>query len=58
MEHLTQKDLETIERIAYKTTDDIAVSIMRTIERLEDHIDALEARQYVLLQEIKDLLKK
>ncbi len=42
--NLDQKSLEAIERIVYKNSDDIAVSIARSFERLEERIDALEAR--------------
>ena len=41
---LEQKDLELIERIIYKNGDDIAVSISRSFERLEERIDAAESR--------------
>lgn len=41
---LDQKDLELIERIIYKNSDDMAVSIARSFERLEERIDALESR--------------
>jgi uncharacterized protein Yka (UPF0111/DUF47 family) len=41
---LEQKDLELIERIVYKNSDDVAVSIARSFERLEERIDAMEAR--------------
>ncbi len=51
---LEQKDLETIERLIYKNADDIAVSISRSFERLEERIDASEARIYARLAEIDD----
>ncbi|HEX7724306.1 MAG TPA: hypothetical protein VF438_01030 [Candidatus Paceibacterota bacterium] len=41
---LEQKDIELIERIVYKNSDDVAVSIARSFERLEERIDAMEAR--------------
>ena len=37
---ITQKDLEIIERIIYKNGDDVAVSIARSFERIEERIDA------------------
>ena len=43
---LEQKDLELIERVIYKNGDDIAVSIGRSFERLEERIDAAESRIY------------
>jgi hypothetical protein len=43
---LDQKDLEQIERIIYKNGDDVAVSIARSFERLEERIDSAESRLY------------
>ena len=51
---LDQKDLELIERVIYKNGDDIAVSIARSFERLEERIDAAEARIYSRLSEVED----
>lgn len=51
---LDQKDLELIERVIYKNGDDIAVSIARSFERLEERIDAMESRVYGRLIEIQD----
>ncbi len=54
---LEQKDLELIERIIYKNGDDIAVSIGRSFERLEERIDAAESRIYSRLAEIEDKIE-
>jgi molybdopterin/thiamine biosynthesis adenylyltransferase len=54
---LDQKDLEILERFIYKSTDDIAVSISRSFERLEERIDASEARTYSRLAEIEDRIE-
>ena len=43
---------EQIERVIYKNGDDIAVSIGRSFERLEERMDATEARIYSRLTEI------
>lgn len=51
---LDQKDLETIERLVYKNADDIAVSIGRSFERLEERIDAAEARLFSRLSDMED----
>ena len=51
---LDQKDLEQIERVIYKNGDDIAVSIGRSFERLEERIDGAESRIYGRLVEIED----
>ncbi len=53
---LEQKDLELIERIIYKSSDDIAVSISRSFERLEERIDASESRIYSRLAELEDTI--
>jgi hypothetical protein len=54
---LEQKDLEQIERVIYKNGDDIAVSIGRSFERLEERIDAMESRIYTRLTDLEDTLK-
>ena len=54
---LQQKDLELIERVIYKNGDDIAVSIGRSFERLEERIDAAESRIYSRLAEIEDKIE-
>lgn len=51
---LEQRDLEAIERLIYKNADDIAVSIARSFERLEERIDASESRIHSRLAEIDD----
>ncbi|MFA6079754.1 MAG: hypothetical protein WC779_08430 [Candidatus Omnitrophota bacterium] len=51
---LDQKDLELIERVVYKNSDDIAVSIARSFERLEERVDASESRLYSRLGDIDD----
>jgi len=51
---LEQKDFEFIERLIYKNSDDIAVSIARSFERLEERIDAAESRLYSRLAEVED----
>ena len=54
---LEQKDLELIERVIYKNGDDIAVSIGRSFERLDERIDAAESRIYSRLAEIEDKIE-
>ena len=54
---LEPKDLELIERIIYKGADDIAMSISRNFERLEERIDASESRIYSRLAEIDDKIE-
>jgi len=51
---LEQKDLELIERLIYKNADDVALSISRSFERLEERIDAAESRIYSRLAELED----
>jgi hypothetical protein len=51
---LEQKDLELIERIIYKNGDDVAVSIARSFERIEERMDAAESRIYSRLSEVED----
>jgi hypothetical protein len=54
---LDQKDLELIERVIYKNGDDIAVSIGRSFERLEERMDGMESRIYARLGEIDDKIE-
>jgi prefoldin subunit 5 len=54
---LDPKDIELIERVIYKNGDDIAVSIGRSFERLEERIDAAESRIYSRLAEIEDKIE-
>lgn len=54
---LEQKDLETIERVIYKSGDDMSVAIGRSFERLEERIDAAESRIYSRLAEIEDKIE-
>ncbi|HTK33456.1 MAG TPA: hypothetical protein VL335_02850 [Candidatus Paceibacterota bacterium] len=54
---LESKDLELIERVIYKNGDDIAVSIGRSFERLEERIDAAESRIYGRLAEVEDKIE-
>ena len=54
---LTQQDLEQIERVIYKNGDDVAVSIARGFERLEERIDATESRLYSRFAEVEDRIE-
>ena len=54
---LEQKDLELFERILYKNSDDVAVSIARSFERLEERIDAAESRIYSRLADVEDKIE-
>ena len=53
---LDKTDIEIIEKIVYKSADDIAVSIARSFERLEERIDSAESRIYSRIAEIDDLI--
>ncbi len=54
---LDSKDLELIESIVYKNSDDIAISIARSFERLEERIDASESRIYSRLADLEDRIE-
>jgi hypothetical protein len=54
---LTQTDIELIEHILYKNSDDTAVSITRSLERLEDRIDVAEARIYARISNVEDRIE-
>lgn len=51
---LDHKDIQIIERLIYKGADDIAISIARSFERLEERVDATESRLYSRFAEIED----
>jgi hypothetical protein len=51
---LDQKDLELIERVIFKNGDDVAVSIARSFERLEQRMDSMESRVYSRLSDLED----
>lgn len=51
---LDQKDVELLERIIYKNGDDIAVSVARSFERLEERIDSTESRLYARFADLED----
>lgn len=53
---LEQKDVELIESLIVKNSDDIAISISRSFERLEQRIDGSESRIYSRLGEIEDVI--
>ena len=54
---LEQRDLDAIERVIYKSSDDLAVSIARSFERLEERIDAAESRIYGRLSELENKIE-
>ncbi len=54
---LEKKDLELIESLIYKNSDDIAVSISRSFERLEKRNDESEARLYSRISELEDKIE-
>jgi hypothetical protein len=52
--NLSQEAIESIERTIYKNSDDIAVGIARSFERLEERVDAMESRLYSRFAELED----
>lgn len=54
---LDPKDIECIEEVIYKSADDIAVSISRSFERLEERIDESESRIHVRIREVEELIE-
>ena len=54
---LEQKDMDCLERFIYKNSDDIAVSIGRSFERLEERIDAVESRIYSRLNDLEEKIE-
>lgn len=54
---LEQKDIEVIERLIYKNGDDIAVSISRSFERLEERIGIIESRLSARIADCEDKIE-
>ncbi len=54
---LEQKDLELIEHLIYKSSDDIAISIARSFERLEKSGHDTEFRIFTGIGEIEDKIE-
>ena len=54
---IDKTELEFLERIIYKNSDDVVVSISRSFERLEERIDAAESRIYGRLTDLEDRLE-
>lgn len=54
---LEQKDLELIEHIIFKNSDDIAISLARSFERLEKKSSDSESRLYSRLSELEDKIE-
>ena len=56
--NLTREAIESIERMIYKNGDEIAVSVARSCERLEERIDAMESRLYSRVAELEDKVEE
>jgi hypothetical protein len=54
---LKQSDLDEIQRMGYRNADDIAISIARSLERLEERIDYAESRIHSRISELEDKLR-
>jgi hypothetical protein len=54
---LEPKDIELLECIIYKNANDIAISLSRSFERLEERVDALESRLYTRISELEDRME-
>jgi hypothetical protein len=54
---LDQKDIELLEKLMYKNSDDVAVSISRSFERLESRIEAVESRISCRIADTEDKLE-
>lgn len=54
---LDTKDLEQFVQIIHNACDDVAVSISRSFERLEERIDAAESRLYSRISDVEDKIE-
>jgi len=55
---LTKEDVDLIEGLVFQGADDLAVSIARSIERLESRIDHMETRLYRRIGELEQQITK
>ncbi len=55
---MNQKDFEVIENLIYKNGDDLAVSMARGLERLEERVDRVESRLYSRISDLEDMIAK
>ncbi len=55
---LEQKDLEVIESIIRKVSDDVTIASQRSSERLEERLDGAETRIYCRLGDIEEEIKR
>lgn len=53
---LDKEDIEIIEKLIYRNNDDVAISIKRSFERLEERIDSSTARLISRIADIEDKL--
>ncbi len=54
---LEPKDLELIERLIYKCSDEISLNLGRSFERLEERFDSAETRVYGRMAEIEEKIE-
>jgi len=54
---LDRKDLEQIEATIYKNSDDIAISIARSFERMEQRMSDMEFSLYSQMSDLEDRLE-
>ena len=54
--NLSKEAIGSIERLFYKNSDDIALSVARALERLEERIEAAESRLYSRFADLEDKL--
>jgi phage shock protein A len=55
--NFNEADLKAIERLILRYSDDVAISIARSFERMEERIDAMESRTYARLAEVEDRIE-
>jgi hypothetical protein len=47
-------EIEQIERLIYKSADDIAIGTARSFERFEERLDAMESRLYSRIADLEN----
>jgi hypothetical protein len=52
-----QNDLVVIERLVQRSVDDVAVSLARSFERLEERLDVIDRRIFSRLAELENALE-
>jgi predicted RecB family endonuclease len=56
---ISNEDLDVLEDLVFRSSDDLAVTLSRSLERLETKLDHIETRLYRRISELEqEIMKK